>query len=238
MIESYFRRWARVLLSVRSLTPTISTSAPELSTARKKLRPMRPKPLIPTRMVTMSSSSAPVGAPNVVCSWSATRRADGGRGGGRNPSAVPTYTWTNGAAGTKVRPGAHNMAHLTPWGAVFSQVEHLGGEHGLGVRDPERVGALVRHREETPDPAGDGVLRQRRVGQRAELLEAGLLVLQAQPPRLEQVLGHVVAENLERSLDPGTGSDGCACGAAQVGVVEVGEAVRGAAHLAAGAALL
>jgi hypothetical protein len=51
-IESYFSRWASVLLSVRSFAPTISMSAPDASTARKKLRPMRPKPLIPTRTVT------------------------------------------------------------------------------------------------------------------------------------------------------------------------------------------
>ena len=53
--------WASVALSVRSLTATTSTSAPDASTARKKLRPMRPKPLMPTRMVTgpISSRSGP-----------------------------------------------------------------------------------------------------------------------------------------------------------------------------------
>jgi hypothetical protein len=51
-IESYLSRWARVALSVRSLAPTSWMSAPEARTARKKLRPMRPKPLMPTRMVT------------------------------------------------------------------------------------------------------------------------------------------------------------------------------------------
>ena len=35
----------------RSLTATMSMSAPDFLAARKKLRPMRPKPLIPTRMV-------------------------------------------------------------------------------------------------------------------------------------------------------------------------------------------
>src|SRR5262249_43670750 len=49
---SYFSRWARVALSVRSLAPTNSRSAPEASAARKKLRPIRPNPLIPTRTVT------------------------------------------------------------------------------------------------------------------------------------------------------------------------------------------
>src|SRR3954447_10528214 len=48
-IESYFRSWASVLVSVRSLTATHSMSALLAWAARKRLRPMRPKPLIPTR---------------------------------------------------------------------------------------------------------------------------------------------------------------------------------------------
>src|SRR4051794_30206633 len=48
-IESYLSRCARVFASVRSLTPTKSMSAFAALAARKKLRPMRPKPLMPTR---------------------------------------------------------------------------------------------------------------------------------------------------------------------------------------------
>src|SRR4029079_7858399 len=55
-IESYFRRGARLLLSVRSLTPTHSLYAPAALAARKKLRPILPKPLMPTRTVTEVSS--------------------------------------------------------------------------------------------------------------------------------------------------------------------------------------
>ena len=47
-IESYFRRWASVALSVMSLTATMSRSASDSCAARKRLRPMRPKPLMPT----------------------------------------------------------------------------------------------------------------------------------------------------------------------------------------------
>src|SRR5436190_8375067 len=48
--ESCLRRWARVLASARSFTPTISMSlAP--SAVRKNTRPMRPKPLTPTRIL-------------------------------------------------------------------------------------------------------------------------------------------------------------------------------------------
>ena len=46
--ESYFRRCASVFASVMSFTPTKSTSAPVCLTARRKLRPIRPNPLMPT----------------------------------------------------------------------------------------------------------------------------------------------------------------------------------------------
>src|SRR3954468_13864592 len=47
--ESYLSRWPRVCGSVMSLTATISTSASDSCAARKTLRPIRPKPLMPTR---------------------------------------------------------------------------------------------------------------------------------------------------------------------------------------------
>src|SRR3954453_1217762 len=47
--ESYLSRCASVPASVMSLTPTISMSASDSCAARNTLRPMRPKPLIPTR---------------------------------------------------------------------------------------------------------------------------------------------------------------------------------------------
>jgi len=46
-IESYFSKCAKVAVGVKSLIPTISIFG-LFSAARKKLRPMRPKPLIPT----------------------------------------------------------------------------------------------------------------------------------------------------------------------------------------------
>ncbi len=48
--ESYFRRWASVLVSVMSFTATNSSACCFMSTAaRSTLRPMRPNPLMPTR---------------------------------------------------------------------------------------------------------------------------------------------------------------------------------------------
>src|SRR5919199_1709429 len=61
--ESYLSRCASVRASVMSLTATISMSASDSCAARKTLRPMRPKPLIPTR------TGMPV--PFVVSAWSA-----------------------------------------------------------------------------------------------------------------------------------------------------------------------
>src|SRR5690349_4289962 len=72
----------------RSLAATKSMSAPEAFTARKKLRPMRPKPLMPTRIVIWSdplevvvghAPRAPLGCPS---DRSRGRRAD-------PPSAAP-----------------------------------------------------------------------------------------------------------------------------------------------------
>src|SRR4029079_8764870 len=47
-MESYLSKWARVAASVMSLTATNSSSEPPSWAARNRLRPIRPKPLIPT----------------------------------------------------------------------------------------------------------------------------------------------------------------------------------------------
>src|SRR5215216_1023949 len=49
--ESYLRRCAIVSMEPRSFTATKSMSAPACFAARKKFRPIRPKPLMPTRTV-------------------------------------------------------------------------------------------------------------------------------------------------------------------------------------------
>src|ERR1700733_5279859 len=58
-IVSYLSRCAIVLMSPRSLAATISKPVfPLAFAARQTLRPMRPKPLIPTRIVTALISLA------------------------------------------------------------------------------------------------------------------------------------------------------------------------------------
>ena len=56
-VESYFRRCAIVFASPRSFSATISRSDPSAWRARKKFRPMRPNPLMPTRVPILSSVS-------------------------------------------------------------------------------------------------------------------------------------------------------------------------------------
>src|SRR3954447_119745 len=203
-IESYFSRWARLLLSVRSLTPTTSMSAPDASAARKKLRPMRPKPLMPTRTVT---GVMPPGA----CAPVRSTGAAGGFGRGGRPRA-------------RIDPIARRVTPVTrrPSRRDRSGVQHLRRQVRLGAGDALVRGPLVRHGQQPTDPAGHGVLGHRRVGELSELLETRLLVRQPKLTGLAQVVGHVVAEDLQCALDPRAGRDRGTGGPAQVRVVEVG----------------
>src|SRR5215208_6613816 len=65
-MESYFKRCASVVLSVMSLTPTHSMSAPLAWAARKTFLPMRPKPLIPTLTAIYVLSSSGGASPRAV----------------------------------------------------------------------------------------------------------------------------------------------------------------------------
>ena len=49
--------------------------------------------------------------------------------------------------------------------------EHLRGQAGLGVGDPELLRALVGHRQEAADAAGDGVLGDLRLEHKQASLE-------------------------------------------------------------------
>ena len=118
-VESYFRRCAIVAASPRSLTATISTSAPSACCARKKFRPMRPKPLMPTRTAIVprsrrkrclrgeSSPRAPATDPRPTC-------ATGVEEWRRDPH---TRRWWARAPGRWIQ---------TPF-AVWSRSAHSGG---------------------------------------------------------------------------------------------------------------
>src|SRR6478752_6801625 len=75
-----------------------------------------------------------------------------------------------------------------------SEVEQVRAEPGLGVRDPQLAGTLVRGRQQAPDAARHGVLGERGHGELAQLLERRLLVREAQLPGLAQVLRQLVAK--------------------------------------------
>src|SRR6266536_4520201 len=149
---SYCSRCAIVRTSPRSFAATISMSWPSASAARQKLRPMRPKPFTPTRVVT----------PDLL-------EALPEKGG------VVAESDPNGCRlGRRRRAG---------WAGAALRGEHLRGDVGLGVRDAELGGPPVGKRQQPADPAGDRVLRHRRVGELAQLLQRRLLVLQPQPDR-------------------------------------------------------
>src|SRR5690349_7867653 len=119
-------------------------SWPLACTARKKLRPIRPNPLMPTRTVT----AAPHVDDSVVPETLSDRAAPGGtRAEGPEPRRVAVTA-----------------------AALRRALEHLRGHVGFGVGDAEIGGSLVGHRQQPPDPPGDCVLGHRRVREGAELL--------------------------------------------------------------------
>src|SRR5579875_3933369 len=109
---SYFSRCAMVAMSPRSFAATISKprSPAAALTARQKLRPMRPNPLIPTRMVTapnllvISSRSEIIGRRPPAAAWG------GRRGGGGAIPARPAPA--RRSQGRRCGNDAHRWASL------------------------------------------------------------------------------------------------------------------------------
>src|SRR5215218_2894498 len=125
---SYLSRWARTSGLVRSFTATISMSWPLAAAARQKLRPMRPKPLMPTRTVTGSSTRLGSCCPGAVFS---------------SCSTVGTTTLADDPIGRAGRwlPGG--------WPSTEPLLrQHVVGDDGLRVRDAEVLRALVGHGQE------------------------------------------------------------------------------------------
>src|SRR5215831_1311059 len=208
---SYLSRCALVATSVRSLAATISMPlacppACAAWTARQKFRPIRPNPLMPTRIVTVLFSS-------VVTT-------DFGRGGGVRISRAARRAYRTG------QPPGRTARGMQAIPATALRQHHGRGKLRLSAGDAQVTGALVGHGEQPADPAGDGVLGELRVSKLAEFLQAGLAVLDAQHPGCGQVLGRVAAQDLQCPLHPGSGRDRRAGAAAQVGIVEVGQPVR------------
>jgi len=111
--------------------------------------------------------------------------------------------------------------------------EHVYGEAGFGAGDALVAGAAVGHGQQAADAAGDGVLGQRRVGELAQFFQAGLPVGHPQLARHGQVLGRLLAEDLQGALHARAGRHRGARAAAQVRVVEVRQPVSRGPDLAA-----
>src|SRR5659263_36355 len=222
---SYFSRWASVLVLVKSLTATISMSLDPAATARHKLRPMRPNPLTPTRIVTAA-------APELLdCAVYPRSCADPNGTGGRSGRGLRP-----GLSGGRSGSRSGGRSAVAPAGRLRGQ--HLRGDAGFGARDADLRSPSVGQREQPAYAPSDRVLGHRGVGQQPEILQADLGVLHPQSAGAEEVLGRVRTEDLHGALHPGPGRDGGAGRAAQVGVVEVRQPVRGGPDLAAHAALL
>src|SRR5215207_3155709 len=120
---------------------------------------MRPKPLMPTRMVmgTRDSFTSRRSAPVVV------RTRDGGGLPPRRGPATDPMACQSGADG----PGAVRE----PGTRLRNQ--HVRRQVGIRPRDAVLGRLAVGHGQQTPDPTRDGVLGHWRIGELAELLQAG-----------------------------------------------------------------
>src|SRR3954453_5183601 len=157
--ESYLSRWASVLESTRSLTPTHSMSALRSWAARKTLRPMRPKPLIPTR----TDMRQPLSLSGVR----ALRLPAHGR---------------SGPCGRAVHVAVLDLDEVPVVGAEVGR-EVLRDHHGTvaAARAPDRDHEV---RPALPDVLREQVLQQRD-GVVVELLEATVMPDVVDDPRVE-----------------------------------------------------
>ena len=261
---SYLSRWASVALSVRSFTPTSSMSAPEASTARKKLRPMRPKPLMPTRMVTGSISSpfwsagrrlrpaAAGSAPTVLgaapststcpadlrrASEAATARVGAARRGRPVvPAPSPYRSDPIRARATAAAPGraAGALARQRPISTASISGVTAASVSGM-PRSRARLSARASSRRIRPAIAS--LVSGGSASAPSSSSDACRCSSRSRPA-LVRWFGRLVGEDLQRPGDPGGGGHRRARRAAQVGVVEVGQPVGGGPHLAAYPALL
>ena len=107
--ESYFNRCAIVLIEPRSFTATISIGAFAAFTARKKLRPIRPNPLIPTR-IGVCAIAQDISARNYLASFSAYLKMSRWVIRGRRPFVESQDPMASVTATDRCRPPVQPMA--------------------------------------------------------------------------------------------------------------------------------
>src|SRR5690606_25383182 len=123
--------------------------------------PMRPSPLMPTRMVTGLS-------PLVL----ANHRPPEGRQSLAADSPITGRSFLNFSS---LRPRRRWKNHIrTP------AAEHLGGDTGVSIGNPQLTGAFVGQGEQSANPTRNRVLGQRWIGQGPQFLQRGLPVGQPQ----------------------------------------------------------
>src|SRR5215207_4388278 len=119
---------------------------------------MRPKPLMPTRMVMGLETPSRLGARRRSLSVPAT-------------GAVTTSSWT------RDRPYGIPIRRRRPRGGQETGTrlrnQHVRRQVRVRPRDAVLGRLAVGHGEQTPDPTRDGVLGHGRIGELAELLQAG-----------------------------------------------------------------
>src|SRR5215207_9435889 len=166
---------------------------------------MRPKPLIPTRTV--------IPAISFFC----------------EPRMGPYNTLTTSDEPCYDRLPSGLISPAPARGLVLQQI---CGEIGFGVRNAEFSGTTVRGCQQPADPARHSILGELGIVQLAQLLQARLLVLDAQHTRSTEMIWNVLAEDLQRALNPGTGRHRRACRPTKIRIVEVGEPIGGSLDLA------
>src|SRR5688500_15952307 len=137
--ESYLRRWARVLVSVRSFTATNSRlSAPPAMAARMTFRPIRPNPLIATRLV-MPRSRIGVPRPSLPRHGARQGQRCPGEGDAADPAGArleqrPGRFGQRGSGGEDVVHQHRQAAHRSGGGEGAPQVglALFRSERGLG----------------------------------------------------------------------------------------------------------
>ncbi len=83
-----------------------------------------------------------------------------------------------------------------------SQIEHVRGDRCFGAGDAQLASAAVGDGEQAADPAGDGILRHRRVRELSELLQRHLAVVDPQPARGDQMGRRVAADYEVTAFEP------------------------------------
>src|SRR6478672_383579 len=149
--ESYLSRWASVAVSVMSLTATKSSSlAPIARAARTTLRPIRPKPLMPTRIAIITPSLDSLPEPDRRLGSRERHRLDP-----RGPGLVK-----RGRRLRERRAGREYVVHQhtgeTGGAACLERAGDVGlsafrGERGLGARLAAAAEQVRAHRTAGPE---------------------------------------------------------------------------------------